>query len=164
VAFEIRRQAPERVVRLALLDTSARSDRPEQTQSRRAQIALAESGRFGELADLLFPRLVHREHQHDEGLRRTVRLMAEETGAEAFVRQQTAIMNRVDSRPDLASISCPTLVVVGEGDELTPPELAREIAAGVPGAQLVVIPDAGHASTLERPEAVTRALVDALTS
>lgn len=164
VAFEILRQAPDRVARLALLDTSARSDAPEQTQNRRAQIALAESGRFGEIADMLFPRLVHRDHRNDESLRRTVRLMAEETGAEAFVRQQTATMNRIDSRPGLGAISCPTLVVVGEGDELTPPELARELADGIPHVQLVVIPGAGHASTLEQPEAVTRALVDFLQS
>ena len=79
---------------------------------------------------------------------------------EAFLRQQQAIIGRPDSRPGLAAISCPTLVLVGEGDEATPPELAREIAAGIPGSRLVLIPDSGHLSTLEQPEAVTQALVE----
>jgi pimeloyl-ACP methyl ester carboxylesterase len=79
-------------------------------------------------------------------------------GTEAFKRQQTAIMTRPDSQPLLASIRCPTLVIVGREDALTPPELAREIANGIPGAKLEIIPDCGHLSTLERPDAVNRAL------
>ena len=90
--------------------------------------------------------------------------MADDTGAEAFVRQQTAIMNRVDSRPGLASIACPTLVVVGEQDVLTPPDRAAEMAAAIPNARQVVVPDCGHLSTLEQPEALTQALVDFLSS
>jgi pimeloyl-ACP methyl ester carboxylesterase len=86
--------------------------------------------------------------------------MAEETGLEGYLRQQQAIMSRPDSRPGLAAIRCPTLVLVGEGDEATPPELAREIAAGIAGSRLVIIPDSGHLSTLEQPEAVTAALVE----
>ncbi len=85
--------------------------------------------------------------------------MAEDTGPEAFIRQQTAIIRRPDSRPGLAAIACPTLVLVGDGDELTPPEHSAEIAAGIPGARHVVVPDCGHLSTLERPRQVTRALV-----
>jgi pimeloyl-ACP methyl ester carboxylesterase len=86
--------------------------------------------------------------------------MGEETGAEVFLRQQTAVMARPDSRPGLAAIACPTLVLVGDGDALTPPALAREIAAGIRGSRLVVIPECGHVSTIERPEAVTSALVE----
>ena len=59
-------------------------------------------------------------------------------------------MSRPDSRPLLASIRCPTLVLVGDGDELTPPELAKEIAGGISGAKLVVVPDCGHLSTIEK--------------
>jgi pimeloyl-ACP methyl ester carboxylesterase len=69
-------------------------------------------------------------------------------------------LSRPDSRPSLAGISCPTLVLVGEGDEATPPELAREIAAGIRRSRLVVVPDSGHLSTLEQPSAVTKALVE----
>jgi pimeloyl-ACP methyl ester carboxylesterase len=86
--------------------------------------------------------------------------MAEETGAEAFLRQQRAVMARADSRPGLADIACPTLVLVGEGDELTPPKLSQEIAAGIAGSRLVVVPACGHLSTIERPQAVTQAMVE----
>lgn len=89
--------------------------------------------------------------------------MADETGPQAFARQQSAIMNRPDSRPGLAAITCPVLVVVGADDEVTVPDLAAEIADGIPQARLVVVPDCGHLSTLEQPAAVTRALTDWLT-
>jgi pimeloyl-ACP methyl ester carboxylesterase len=160
IAFAMVRQAPERVAQLALLDTSARPDTPEQSERRRGLIALAEGGRFAELADLLFPVFVHRNRQGDEALRALVRTMAEETGSQAFVRQQRAIMTRPDCRPLLASIRCPTLVLVGDADELTPPALSEEIAAGIAGGRLVRVPDCGHLSTLERPQAVNRALVE----
>jgi pimeloyl-ACP methyl ester carboxylesterase len=86
--------------------------------------------------------------------------MADETGPEAFIRQQQAIIGRPDSRPGLGAIGCPTLVLVGDADELTPPPLSEEIAAGIPGARLVVVPRSGHLSTLDQPELVTRALVE----
>ena len=159
-AFEVMRAAPDRVVRLALLDTSARPDIPDQTERRRAQMALARDGRFAEVFEPLFLSWVHRAHRTDETLRRIVRGMAEDTGPEAFVRQQTAIMTRPDSRPGLAAIRCPTLVLVGDGDEATPPDRAAEIAHGIPGARLVTVPESGHLSTLEQPQHVTRALVD----
>jgi pimeloyl-ACP methyl ester carboxylesterase len=76
------------------------------------------------------------------------------------VRQLTAIMTRRDSRPDLAAIRCSTLVLVGDGDNATPPERAAEIANGVPASRLVTIPECGHLSTLERPQQVTRALTE----
>ena len=160
IAFEIIRQAPQRVVRLALLDTGARAEAPEQTERRKVVIALAKSGRYIEVPDVAFPNYVHRNRLNDAGLKRTVRMMAEETGVDAFLRQQQAIMSRPDSRPGLGSIKCPTLVLVGDGDEATPPELAREIAGAIAGARLVMIADCGHLSTLEQPEKVTAALVD----
>jgi pimeloyl-ACP methyl ester carboxylesterase len=159
IAQTIMRQAPGRVEKLALLDTSARPETPEQTARRKPQIALAESGRFGEVPALQFPVFVHRNRQGDEALRQRVRLMADETGAQAFLRQQHAIIDRADARPLLPSIKCPTLVLVGDGDELTPPSLAQELAAGIPGSRLVVVSDCGHLSTMERPEAVNAALV-----
>jgi pimeloyl-ACP methyl ester carboxylesterase len=107
-----------------------------------------------------FPRLVHRAHRADAALREVFNLMAEEVGAAAFIRQQTAILGRSDSRPTLASLHCPALVLVGEDDEFTPPERAAEIAAGIPGAHLVTVPRCGHMSTLEQPAEVTQALLE----
>ena len=160
IAFEIMRASPDRVAGLALLDTSARADTPEQNDRRRAQIALARGGRFGEVLDELFPLWVHPSRRSDEVLRGIVQRMAEETGPEAFVRQQTAIMTRPDSRPDLAAVRCPALVLVGDGDKATPPDRAAEIANGIAAARLVTIPECGHLSTLEQPQHVTRALTE----
>ena len=162
ICFEILRQAPDRIARLILLDTSARPDQPQQSEQRRSQIEMARSGRLGEVADALFPRLVHARRWGDESLRRTWRAMVQEVGSEGFINQQTAIMGRPDSRPGLAAIRCPTLVIVGDGDVLTPPERAEEIAKGVPGARLSVIRDSGHLSTLEQPAAVTKSMVEFL--
>jgi pimeloyl-ACP methyl ester carboxylesterase len=160
IALTIVHQAPERVAKLALLDSSARPETPEQTERRKPQIALAQAGRFAEVPALQFPVFVHRDRQNDAALRARVRAMAEETGAEVFLRQQHAIMTRADARPLLESIHCPTLVLVGDGDTLTPPVLADEMADGIAGSRLVVVSDCGHLSTMERPEAVNRALVE----
>ena len=140
--------------------TLPRADTPEQSAQRRIEIALAEHGRFAEVPDLAFPRLVKR--QEDEALRRMLRLMADDVGPEAFVRQQTAIMGRSDSLPGLAAIRCPTLVLVGDSDTLTPPDRSTEIANGIFGARLVIVPDCGHVSTMEQPRQVTNALVESL--
>jgi pimeloyl-ACP methyl ester carboxylesterase len=158
IAFEIMRQAADRVVKLALLDTSARPDTPEQTAARHAFIAMAEEGRLNEVLDTLYPRFVHKDRRGDKAIRAVVDAMTAETGPEAFVRQEKAIMSRRDSRPLLAGIKCPTLVLVGDGDELTTPELPREIAGGIAKAKLTIVPDCGHLATLERPEAVNAAL------
>ena len=158
IAFEVLRQARERIARLALLDTQARPDLPEQSDRRRAQIVMAREGRLLEVADQQFPLMISEPRHGDETLRALNRAMAEDVGAEAFARQQTAIIGRADSRPDLGAIGCPTLVLVGESDAITPPDRAREMAEAIPDARLKVIPDCGHLSTLEQPEAVTSAL------
>ena len=160
IAFEVLRQAPERVARVALLDTGSRADDPERSARRDRQIELARAGRLAEVVDALLPLFLHRTRHADEDMNWAVHIMADETGPEAFVRQQTALKTRPDSRSGLPGIRVPALVLVGDGDELTPPQLAEEIAAGIPGARLVVVPECGHLSTLERPEAVNRALVE----
>ena len=107
---------------------------------------------------------MHPDRHGDAALKAVVLAMAEETGAETYLRHQQAIIARPDSRQGLAAIACPTLVLVGEQDKGTPPELSREIAAGIPGSRLVIIPGSGHLSTLEQPQAVNRALVEWMTS
>lgn len=158
VAMEVMRQAPERVQRLALLDTSARPDTPEASREREKLIALAQVGRYESIFPKLWPRLVHPERQSDKALQEVILGMMRETGSEAYIRQQQAIIGRVDSRPFLTTIEIPTLILVGEGDLITPPEIAREMAEMIEWASLVVVPESGHSSTLEQPERVNQAL------
>lgn len=164
IAFAMLRIAPERIAKLALLDTSARPDTPEQTAARYTFIQMAEAGRFSEVVETLGPRHLHPASRNDACLLGIVRAMAEDTGAEAFVRQEKAIISRPDSRPLLRDIRCPTLVLVGAQDEATTPALAEEIAGGIDRAKLVVVPNCGHLSTIEQPEAVNAALAGWLAS
>jgi len=160
VALEMMRRAPERVAKLALLDTNGRDDSPEAQQKRRANIALAESGRFDQVIEDVWPALVHPDRRADAALKQIHVAMCNDVGPQAYVRQQKAILTRADSRPLLPSIRCPALVLVGAEDELTPPFLSEEIAAGISGARLVKVPECGHLSTLERPDAVNKALIE----
>ncbi|MEA2878643.1 MAG: hypothetical protein QOF14_3839 [Hyphomicrobiales bacterium] len=160
IALEIVRQAPGRVANLALLDTGSRADTAEATQRRHAAIAGVEAGRYEWGIDAQFPLYVHPDRVSDKALKSDYLAMCHDVGPQAYVRQQRAIMTRVDSRPLLPMIDCPTLVLVGAEDAATPPELSEEMAAGIPGATLVKVPGCGHLSTMERPEAVTKALVE----
>ena len=160
VALEIMRVAPERVARLALLDTSARADIPEQTATRRELIELSQRGCFDEVPHKLLPHIVHPDRLDDEGLTSVVFAMAEAVGPEAFVRQEEAIIGRPDGRGNLPGIICPTLVLCGRKDALTPMHLHEEMASLIPGSRLHVIDECGHLSALEHPEEVTVALRD----
>jgi len=162
LCFEILRQEPERVIKLALLDTSARPDTPEQSAQRRTLVAQARAGGFRALLDG-YNAMLHPTHQNDPALRETNIRMALSIGIDGFARQQEAIIARIDSRPGLPRISVPTLVLVGDSDPFTPPERSREIAAAITGARLVVVPECGHGSTLEQPEAVNQAMIEWIT-
>ena len=120
IALEVMHQAPERVARLALLDTNARADTDEQRLSREREIALAEGDRFAQVCEARWARSVLPERRSDPELRQVYDLMAAETGPEVFARQLRAIMGRRDSRPTLPAIRVPTLIVVGDADELDP--------------------------------------------
>jgi pimeloyl-ACP methyl ester carboxylesterase len=149
----VARQAPQRVRGLALLGTTARPDTPELVTLRTNAIAEFEAGHADPLlpANALFA--FHRSHQ--------VRLvedyieMVQRAGTASLVRQNRAVMARADLRPTLGAITCPTLVVGGADDLLTPPDCSREIAAAIPGAQLQLLPECGHMLTWEQPQAVT---------
>lgn len=158
VVWEVLRQAPERVSRVALLDTSARPDAPEQTARRRALLALAGQSGLPAALDVLWQVMVAPSRQDDPGLRARFDAMALRQGEEAFRRQQEAIIARPDSRPGLGAVAVPTLVLCGRDDAITPLEVSEEMAAGVPGAELVVLDGCGHLSTWERPDEVTAAL------
>jgi pimeloyl-ACP methyl ester carboxylesterase len=159
VAMEIMRTTPGRVTHLALFDTSARPDTEEQSRRRRALLALSESGMFRGVTPRLLPQLLHPDNLAGP-LGAEVMAMADRVGRAAFHRQQRAIMSRPDSRPGLPAIAVPTLVGVGEEDTLTPPHLAEEMAALIPGARLARIPHAGHLPSMEQPEAVSALLAE----
>lgn len=158
LAFEVLRQAPERVERLALIDTSARPDTPESTANRRRMIELTRAGKFLAAIEQTFDKAVHPENHDNADLYALNRGMAEANGPEVYERHQLAIIGRPDSRPDLPGIAMPTTIVVGEADQITPPEVAEEMHAAIPGSRLVRIARAGHMSPLEQTEAVAGAL------
>ena len=158
VAFEIMRRAPERVSRLALLDTNPLPPRPEQLAARAELGGLAEAGRLDQVVDRLLPGLLRPGWRADERAVRAVRAMAGRVGPEVYVRQLRALAGRADSRPILRTLACPTLVLVGRQDALTPVALHEEMAAAIPAAALVVAEQCGHLSPLEQPQAVTAAL------
>ena len=158
IALEIQRQAPARVIGLALLDTSARADADQATQDRRRMMKLAETD-FERVVNALLPRLLLPAHMRDAKLVATVKAMAAATGKDAYCRQQEAIIGRADSRPGLAEIACPTLVLCGKDDALTPVALHQEMANAIPGSRLVIADQCGHLSPLEQPQLVTMNLV-----
>jgi pimeloyl-ACP methyl ester carboxylesterase len=155
IALEICRRYPDRVARLALLDTSAQAETPEQTQRRERLMALSDGGRFAEVADLLYAALVHPDRKNDLSLKRRIVDMAHRIGPAVFIRQQHAIIGRSNQVPHLAAISCPTVVVCGAQDQVTPLACAEEMASGIDGAHLEIIGHCGHMSTMEAPERVS---------
>jgi pimeloyl-ACP methyl ester carboxylesterase len=160
VALEIMRQAPNRVERLALLDTSAAPDRPEQWERRSSDMQLAADHGMTALTALLYERWLLKPHAQDPVFRAIVDLMAEEIGVVNQKLQQKAIHGRPDSRRTLQGIACPTLVLCGRHDQVTPLAGHEEMAALIPNSRLIVLEDCAHLSTLEQPAAVTKALQD----
>ncbi len=158
IAFEMLRQAPERVTRLALIDTMARPDNEDQALKRRDSIRLAQQGKLVQLVTQNFPNGVHPANAGRSDLRELQLRMASQNGAEVYVRQQNAILTRPDSRGDLVGIKVPTTIVVGETDSVTPVDAAHEMADAIPDADLVTIAGAGHMSPTEQPAAVAAAL------
>lgn len=164
IALEILRQAPERVTRLALLDTLPAPGLSSDAFLHRLAIAMITLRMFGPIEAMMWPRYVHPDRLTDQPLRQLVGDMMRANGAAGLVNQQKIFITRPDYRPVLPGITVPTLVVVGAGDALAPPEAARATAAAIPGAKLLIIPDAGHLTTLEAPDAVTEALTTWLTA
>jgi len=158
VCFEILRRAPQRVERLALMDTQATPDTPEATARRRGFIAQTGLGRFHGVQPSLLPQIVHRDHLGDQSIIQPILEMAAEVGADGFCREQTAMIGRPDSRPLLVDIKVPTLVLVGRQDIATPLVRAEEMAADIGHSQLVVIEKCGHMAPLEKPAEVSAAL------
>jgi len=160
IAFEIMRQAGDRVAKLALINTQARPDTAEATARRRGIMVRAMAGEYRAVLDELFAGFVHPSRRADGALRQLVYDMGEDVGPEAFVRQQQAVIGRPDSRPVLAWIKCPTLVLTGDEDHTIPNSLSVEMAGCIHGAKLVVLPNCGHLPQPEQPQATAEALVE----
>ncbi len=160
VAFEIARQAPQRVAKLALLSTSAKPDTAERSEGRRKLVEAVRQHGVRTAVETLWPNLVHPARHEDLPLRAAFNEMADELGADAFARQIESIIGREDSRPGLAKINIPTLVVAGADDRLITPDNSREIADGIPGARLEAAEHCGHMGMIERPETYTRLLAE----
>lgn len=157
VALEVVRRAPERVTRLALLNTHARPDSAEATANRKRLIELAEKD-FESVIQTLMQKLVTAENLEDAEITGTIAEMALGTGKEAFQRQERAIMGRADSRPYLRDIRCKTLVVAARQDQLMAVDLLEELARGIPESTLAIVEDSGHMASLEQPEEVAQLL------
>jgi pimeloyl-ACP methyl ester carboxylesterase/predicted ester cyclase len=160
VALEMIAQAPERVARLALIDTTGRPDPGANAGLRRAAVAKArETGMDGYIADA-WDRLVSPGKRDDAELRELIIAMARDAGTDVLASQSEVAIHRADSRPRLSAIAVPTLILAGEAEQVCPLEAHQEMAAAIPGAQYFTIPDAGHFAPLENPAAVARHVRD----
>lgn len=155
VAFEVMRQVPERVAGLALVGTTARPEWPSQHARRRPAAELAARGDFKSIAEMYGPVFFHPERTQGGAHIRKLELMIEEAGYAGLRNQQKAFTDRPDSRPTLPDISCPTFVLCGRDDVVTPLDMSEEIADGIPNAQLTVLDTCGHIPMLEWPEETT---------
>lgn len=155
VALQIMRLAPQRVERLALLDTAAGGNTAASIERRRRHMGLIREGKFETVLDEFSQMVVPPARLSDDALMDEMRRMMRRIGPDLAHAQQQAMLDRDDMRPTLGRITCPTLVLCGRQDTLTPLAGHEEIAAGIPDARLVVIEDCGHMSPMERPEAVT---------
>lgn len=158
IALEIMRRAPGRVAGLALVSTSARPE-PEEMKPQRLKSAALALRDFDKLMANMRPFMLTTEHLADAGLNAEIDAMMRAAGAAAFERQTRAIIERADSRPELSRIACPTLVICGREDKVTPPRLSEELAAGIAAATLEIVDGAGHMLPMEAPDALTGALM-----
>lgn len=163
-AMALWRLAPDRVERLALLDTGAQPRRDGEEVGRMKLVALAREQGMAALADAWLPPMVHPNRTADDGLLQPLREMVQRKTPEIFANQQNALLNRPDAMPALASITVPTLVGVGREDLWSPVAQHEEMVAAIPGAKLVIFEESGHMSTVENAPAVTAALRDWLTN
>lgn len=159
VALEAVRQAPDRVERLALLDTGIHAVRPGEPEKRQELIDLARRDGMAALAARWLPPMVHPDRVGDPALMGPLTAMVCRATPSIFEGQVRALLGRPDAAAVLPGLRCPTLVACGRQDAWSPLAQHQEMAAVIPGARLAVIEESGHMSTVEAPEAVTRLLL-----
>ena len=160
VAMEAARQAPQRIRALALLGTNARPETADMRALREGAIELFATGQVREVIEPNVALAFHPDQAQDSALTDAYLEFVLRAGAQQLIRQNRAIIGRPDARIHLPLLRCPTLVMCGDTDQLTPPECSHEIAALVPGAQLVMVPRCGHMLTMEKPGVVNATLKD----
>ena len=158
VALEMARLAPQRMAAMALLSSNCRDDSAENQRPRQRAIALAKDKGFQGVTCHLMSRLLSEAASQDEVIIADVLSMATDIGRIGFIQQQTAIMGRRAQHDTLASFAAPVLVLCGNLDVLTPPNLSVEMAGLTAQAELCLLNGIGHLSSIEAPEAVTNAL------
>jgi pimeloyl-ACP methyl ester carboxylesterase len=158
VALEMQRLAPERIERLALLDTGVHSREPGEAARRQVLVDLAHDQGMAALADRWLPPMVGATGLADADLMAGLRAMVARQTPAIFEGQVHALLDRPDAAPQLGQIACPVLVGVGRDDGWSPLAQHQSIAAAIPAANLVIFEDSGHMAPLEAPQAVTRAL------
>ncbi len=160
VAMELLRRAPERVTRIALMDTTPLPETPDYAASREPRIMGARAGRLAEVLREELPAGALAPGGDSAEILALVQDMGLRLGPEVFVRQSRALQRRKDQVATLRRIRQPVLVLCGEYDSLTPVKRHEFMAGLIPYAKLVVVAGAGHLPVLEQPRAVNRALRD----
>ena len=159
ISLEIMRIAPERVIKLALLDTNPNPPDYNQIAVWERFIDMANNGQFLDITIThLLPILIHPNRRKDEALVSTIIDMAKKIGKESYIKQLKAVITRLDQRPILSTIACPTMVLVGKEDMVCPVHMSEFLTESIPTASLEIIEHSGHLSTLEQPEKVSALL------
>ena len=153
IAFEFIRQFPTRVKALGLFSTKAAADSPEQREGRFKLIERLRTEGLGVLLQATLPKLIGRTTAASRpSVMAEVERLILAADLDGVIDAVRAMAERADSRPLLAAIACPTLIVAGSEDQLIPHEESRLMAEAIRGAQLTIIPQAGHLANLEQPE------------
>lgn len=159
VAMEVVRQAPDRVERLALLDTNPLAERESVKSARQPQIAAALTGDLRRvMREEMKPNYLT-DGPHQGAILDLCMAMAMEQGPDVFVRQSQALMSRPDQQETLRRFSRPSLVLCGRDDGLCPVHRHELMASLLPNAHLEIIDGAGHLPTLEQPQRTNAALI-----
>ncbi len=160
IAMEAVRRAPQRIQALALLGSSARPELAHHRKQRETAIQMVEAGRLAEFVRATAAMAFSPTHPSDKADLQRYKDMVLRTPPALWVQQNRALADRPDARLHLAAVRCPTLVLCGDKDLLTPALLSEEIASLVPGAELHLLPRCGHMLTMEQPEEVNAVLLD----
>jgi pimeloyl-ACP methyl ester carboxylesterase len=161
IAFEILRQAPERIKKLILLNTNYKKPSEQTKINQQRFVGMAYLGEFKEITSaILIDAMLHPKNAQRQELRDTVLNMAINVGVDRFFNQVKAQLGRPDSTKHLQNIKCPTLIITGREDTICPLKLHEEMAEAIPNSTLKIIEECGHLSTLEKPQLVNNAIID----